>query len=307
MRAALCLFCAALAGGSVRAGEEQDRHEDQAVTRCAQHKAQRSIQVERWERAQTVRELEAAYPGKLTKSEPGKNENEGADWFALVAGTGDEWRKADAVAAGLGPMFERWKGRLELGPVPSIKRDEFIRFSKLIIANAAAGLNEGGPDTNGEADKVFRILDLNGDGQLTGKELTAGLDEDKAQADGDGDGRISKDEYREYFRRRVEKRADTLTTAFKANDALMRELEGTGKRGGLPEWFAKLDQNKDGQVSLFEWRKGGRPTETFQDMDLNGDGLLTADEYVRWAKQKASAEARKKRDEEDKKRDERQR
>ena len=26
----------------------------------------------------------------------------------------------------------------------------------------------------------------------------------------------------------------------------------------LPDWFAALDENKDGQVSLFEWRAGGR-------------------------------------------------
>jgi Ca2+-binding EF-hand superfamily protein len=301
------LLWTALLGAAVRGGEEQDRAEEQAASRCANHIAERRMRAERGERANTVRDLEAAFPGKLAKTEPGKDKDEGAAWFALVAGTGDEWRKTDAVAAGLGPMFERWKQRLELGPVPSIKRDEFLKFSKLIIHNAATALGEGATNTNtnDEADKVFRILDLNSDGELTGKELSAGLGEEKAQADANGDGRISKDEYREYFRRRVEKKADAATTALKANDALARKLnpDGPEKRAGLPDWFTTLDLDKDGQISLFEWRKSGRDVAAFQEMDLNSDGLLTADEYRRWAKQKATAEAQKKREQEKQKED----
>ncbi len=50
----------------------------------------------------------------------------------------------------------------------------------------------------------------------------------------------------------------------------------------LPEWFEELDQDKDGQVALWEWRKGGRSMAEFEDMDLNKDGLITADELLRW-------------------------
>jgi Ca2+-binding EF-hand superfamily protein len=201
-------------------------------------------------------------------------------------------------------MFERWKGRLELGPVPSIKRDEFIKFSKLIIRNAAAGLREGAVNLNDEADKVFRVLDLDSDGELAGAELSTGLCEVKAQADANGDGRISRDEYRAYFRRRVEQKAEAVTTALKANDALMRALNaGADRRAALPDWFAKLDADKDGQVSLFEWRKGGRSAAAFQDMDLDGDGLLTSAEYLRWVKRKAAEEARKRREAEQKSRE----
>jgi hypothetical protein len=55
---------------------------------------------------------------------------------------------------------------------------------------------------------------------------------------------------------------------------------------GLPSWFDELDTDKDGQVSLFEWRKSGKDTKEFIEMDLNGDGLVTADEYLRFARQK---------------------
>ncbi len=55
---------------------------------------------------------------------------------------------------------------------------------------------------------------------------------------------------------------------------------------GLPTWYDELDTDKDGQVSLFEWRKGGKDTKEFTEMDLNGDGLVTADEYLRFARQR---------------------
>ncbi len=57
-------------------------------------------------------------------------------------------------------------------------------------------------------------------------------------------------------------------------------------KDALPPWFDDLDTDKDGQVSLYEWRKGSKDTREFTEMDLNGDGLVTADEYLRFARQK---------------------
>jgi Ca2+-binding EF-hand superfamily protein len=292
MRHIAWLLCAAFVSTSARADDEQDRFEEQAVARLAHHKAERGLRGDRGERGNTVRDLEVAFPGKLTKGEPGKIENEGEAWFALVAGDGEEWRKADAVAAGLGQMYERWKQRLELGPVPSIKRDEFLKFSKLIIRNAVAMQNEGGEmNSDTEADKVFRVLDLNSDGELTGSELSASLKADKGLTSG----RITKEQYREYFRRRVEKKSESLEAALKSNESLMRKLttDELDRTTGLPTWFTTLDTNKDKQISLYEWRKAGKDLKEFQEMDLNADGLLTADEYRRWAKMKREEEKKR--------------
>ncbi len=55
---------------------------------------------------------------------------------------------------------------------------------------------------------------------------------------------------------------------------------------GLPSWFNELDGDKDGQVGLYEWRKAGKDLKEFMEMDLNGDGLVTADEYLRFARLK---------------------
>jgi len=50
---------------------------------------------------------------------------------------------------------------------------------------------------------------------------------------------------------------------------------------GLPDWFQKLDTDGDGQVALWEWRKGGKKLEDFLLWDLNEDGFITAEEALR--------------------------
>src|SRR5262249_13110055 len=144
----------------VRAGEEQDKYEEQQTTQLAHQKANQAYGHNHGERAATIRDLEVAFPDKVKKGDPGKVENEGEHWFDLVTGgTGDVWKKSDAEAAGLGPMYQRWVQRLEQGPIPSIKKDEFLRFSKLIIGNAQMMRGGGGGEMNIEAaaDKAFRI------------------------------------------------------------------------------------------------------------------------------------------------------
>ncbi len=52
----------------------------------------------------------------------------------------------------------------------------------------------------------------------------------------------------------------------------------------LPPWFAQMDEDKDGQVGLYEWKKAGRSLNEFQAMDLNGDGFVTVEEALRYMK-----------------------
>src|SRR5262249_29122254 len=48
----------------------------------------------------------------------------------------------------------------------------------------------------------------------------------------------------------------------------------------LPNWFKQLDANRDGQVALYEWYKGGKDIDEFREWDRNDDGFITAEEAL---------------------------
>lgn len=269
----LVLVCAAPV---CYAAEEQDKYEEQTVARCAE----RAAKANKNERGQWIKELETAFPDKVTHA---TTEDEYATWFTLLAGKNEEWCRDDSTTPAITELFDKVLQRLELGPVPSIKRDEFAKFTKRLMRdNPPPAADAPGPHE--DADKVFRVLDRDGNGELDSDEFTAGLKGDKLRADIDGNGRISKEEYRDYFQRKVVAKADVMFATAKNGDAGGKAGGKPKPGGGLPEWFTTLDTDKDGQIALHEWRKAGRPIALFTDMDLNGDGFVTRDEYLRYVK-----------------------
>ena len=78
MRHVACLLCAAAICVPARAGDEQDKFEEQATTRCAYQHIERTVQVEQWERAHAIRDMEAAFPGKLPKTDLNRRGQTGA-------------------------------------------------------------------------------------------------------------------------------------------------------------------------------------------------------------------------------------
>ncbi|MCE9561126.1 MAG: EF-hand domain-containing protein [Planctomycetes bacterium] len=273
----------AIPSASVRAdgpGNDPDQYEEKIIARAAE----RAAKVAKSDRLVWVRELENAFPNRV--GNPTKEEEYGA-WFALVAGKGDEWRRDSTTNTGFAELFEKVVQRLELGPVPSIRRDEFLKYARRTLVPAQTANAE----LNEEFDKVFRVLDRDGDGVLSGDEMTTKLRADRLQSDIDGNGRIDKDEYRSHFNRRIAIGVDALNARVERERGSDSKSTSSTPKSGLPTWFAELDADKDGQIALSEWRKAGRAINVFMEMDLDGDGLLTKEEYQRYVKLKEKEEA----------------
>jgi Ca2+-binding EF-hand superfamily protein len=157
----------------------------------------------------------------------------------------------------------------------------------------------------GDPEAMFKQLDTNGDGYLNEDEIqqTRRFKDEWKNWDKDKDGRISLDEWKAYSEaqakareaRREEKKDGDKKDEKKdeKKESITRiELEevenvrpivyyGTNLPKELPPWFSQLDTNKDGQVSLMEWVKGGKPMNEFSKWDRNDDGLITPEEVLR--------------------------
>lgn len=264
------------------ADNEPDQYEEKTIARSAE----RAARAAKTDRLLWVKALEGAYPNRV--GNPTKEEEYEA-WFDLVIGKGGgDWRRDTTANTPFAELFEKVVQRLELGPVPSIRRDEFLKYARRTLVPAQGGSSE----VNEEIDKVFRVLDRNGDGVLSGDEMTTKLREDRLRADIDGNGRIDKDEYRAHYGSRVSAGADAIVAKMNEQNGRGSDPKGAagGAKGALPKWFGETDADRDGQLALFEWRKAGRALNLFMEMDLDGDGLLTKEEYLRYVVVKEKAE-----------------
>jgi Ca2+-binding EF-hand superfamily protein len=245
-----------------------DQFEEKVVKGLAERIARASDrEVNRWHK-----ELARVYPGEVGE---GVTRDDVKKWFDVLAGGGAEWKRSTTDAK-LGALFDRVAARLDLGPVRSIRRDEFERFAR---RNLRASRGPDQDDFAEDAARAFRVLDRDGDGELAYAECPAAL-RIAFRGDPDFNGRITPEEFRDYFNTRV---AEAAKEAAKARAAQGAKDEDDGD--GLPPWFAEFDLNGDGQVSLYEWRMSDQPADEFAEMDLDGDGLLTPREYEQYARE----------------------
>ena len=144
---------------------------------------------------------------------------------------------------------------------------------------------------NAAADIEFRRRDQNGDGKLNFEEMPQDLRRGLGKWDKNGDTFVDRDEYREYFMARILGSVDDMSGAKGVASIIVDEEEldrkvvvfraGGKMPVGLPPWFSELDVDKDGQIALWEWRKGGKDVEDFPRWDLNDDGYITPEEGLR--------------------------
>jgi hypothetical protein len=168
-----------------------------------------------------------------------------------------------------------------------------------------------GPAFDQYVQSRFQRLDKDQDGFLNVEEM--GADEtllrERETWDKNHDGLIDLNEYKAYQTARANQRAQAQADAARAAEAqgstgeqpqqqIQEEKRPTVYRAGnlpkdIPEWFIQMDRNgdNDGQVGLYEWRKSNRPLDEFYALDLNGDGFITAEEYLRWKAKNAPKRA----------------
>jgi Ca2+-binding EF-hand superfamily protein len=129
---------------------------------------------------------------------------------------------------------------------------------------------------------LFKLLDANVDRRLTTRELREGFVA-VAQYDRNGDHKLSESELGTAYSLQIglgqadSLRLDSMSSmnmTAQSTDAILPGLNGlTG-----PEWFRRMDRNQDRDVS---WREFLGPRSTFQKLDTDNDGLLSASEAER--------------------------
>lgn len=139
------------------------------------------------------------------------------------------------------------------------------------------------------ADAEFKRQDANGDGKLVPEEMPRSLKANLEKWDKNGDGFIDIFEYRAYYVARMQGSEDASNQGAKGIASIIIDEEDLDRKPvvfrvggkmppGLPDWFMKLDTDKDGQVALYEWRVANKSLDEFKLWDLNDDGFITAEE-----------------------------
>jgi hypothetical protein len=154
-------------------------------------------------------------------------------------------------------------------------------------SNRQGNAGASGENMDEWAEAEFKRRDRNGDGVLSEDEMGRSLRAVFQLYDANKDGVIDLKEFKAYYADQVKQRQNQLGGAAVVAVAIEQEekkppVYRAGKLPkGIPDWFAQLDTDKDGQIGLYEWVASGRPIEQFLAMDRNNDGFLTIDEVMR--------------------------
>jgi hypothetical protein len=155
---------------------------------------------------------------------------------------------------------------------------------QVMTFNAPAGGGFTPPNPEEFAKNRFAELDTDKNSFINDAELQSPLKEALATIDTDKDGKINLPEFTEYTKQQFGMGNFAGMGGFVIPVPESERKVAVYRAGSLPkelpEWFSKLDTDKDAQVGLYEWKKGGKPVVEFRDIDENSDGLVTVDEAL---------------------------
>lgn len=211
----------------------------------------------------------------------------------------------------LAGMFDRFAQQMGVTD-GKITREQFNGYIQQKAAEKAGGAPPGmggpaggggkGGDGKGDsnpaemadrwAESMYRRADANGDGLLNYDEMSESLRTELDKWDTNKDGFIDANEYKAYFKAVMEQRMSERGGGFPGIGGTPEnppveedEPKPVVYRAGklpkeLPAWFKTADGDADGQITMYEWRTGGKTLDEFQRMDRNGDGFLTIAEVM---------------------------
>ncbi|MFO0804131.1 MAG: EF-hand domain-containing protein [Gemmataceae bacterium] len=157
--------------------------------------------------------------------------------------------------------------------------------------------------TDQDIERRFQESDVNKDGKLAFDEVSdrSPLKAAFQESDTNKDGSIDLNEYKAYIAARFggdgsdpnagsygsyagngNYGRDSRDPRGKAEEQPVIAIRYGKLPAGLPSWWDSLDSDKDGQIGLYEWRQDGRDMKEFQKMDLDHDGVLAPQEWLRY-------------------------
>lgn len=160
--------------------------------------------------------------------------------------------------------------------------------------------------SDNDAAEFFRRSDRDQDGYLSPDEMSETLQAEKDKWDTNKDGQIDLSEYKEYLKAFYEKRQQDRKEREQQAEKERSKDSGTltpgtgedpppvdldkkiavlraGKLGDkMPSWFTQHDLDKDAQIPLYEWKESSGAISEFKEKDLNADGIITAEEAMRF-------------------------
>ena len=162
---------------------------------------------------------------------------------------------------------------------PQADKDADGKLTRKELESYLNLIGEGGNSfvtfqVNDQGRNLFTVLDANGDGQLSIREMRTAWERVKPLCK-DGKGLIQGDLPRSINISLMQGNSfggQRFVVAFPGGPMMITRTKNTG---ALPMWFVKMDRNGDGDISPKEWLG---TEEEFRMIDTDGDGLISGDE-----------------------------